>query len=237
MKKYLFIVILLFTVTQAKSQVLLSLIFGDMLNSGKIEFGLEGGFNWSKIANMDADEYYSKFNIGFYFDIHVKNQWYVFTGVLVKNNLGTDNLSENDLAFLNADTYDAEGKYSQITSNFLVPILAKYRFKNNFYLFAGPHLGLLYKGWIEYNSDIAGKDATIKQYNTKMFHYLDAGIMAGIGYKIPQKNDHGMSFNFKYYYGFVNVYRDRSGTKNSAMFLTMTVPIGADKGNNKEEKK
>ena len=229
MKKYLFILIFLVMGAEGQAQVLISLLLGDKLNTGQIEFGLEGGYNWSKIGGMDSDKYYSKWNLGFYFDIRIKHSWYINTGVLVKSNLGTGNLSENDLAFLKADTYDAEGEYSQVTSDFLVPILIKYRFRSNFFIIAGPHFGLLYNGWVEFNSDADGKEATIKEYNRDMFRYIDAGAMVGFGYKLHHKNDHGMSFAFKYYYGFVNVYKDRSGTNNSAMFLTMTIPIGANK--------
>lgn len=37
-----------------QSQVLLSLIFGDKLNSDGVEFGLEGGYNFSNVSNLEA---------------------------------------------------------------------------------------------------------------------------------------------------------------------------------------
>ena len=52
------------------SQVLISLVFGDKLNSDGLEFGLEGGFNYSDISDLDADKRLSSFNLGFYFDWH-----------------------------------------------------------------------------------------------------------------------------------------------------------------------
>ena len=45
---------LLFLVSIARTQVLISILLGDKLNSGKIEFGLEGGANWSTIKNLDG---------------------------------------------------------------------------------------------------------------------------------------------------------------------------------------
>ena len=45
----------------------------DKLNSEGLEFGLEGGVNWSNISNLDADKSLSTFNLGFYFDFKLKN--------------------------------------------------------------------------------------------------------------------------------------------------------------------
>ncbi len=90
---------------------------------------------------------------------------------------------------------------------------------------AGPQFGLMYKSWIEFRSDIEGKDATIKEYNKDQINKLDVGMMAGFGYTLFKGT--GWTFGVKYYYGFVNVYKDRKGTKNSSIFVKMNIPIGA----------
>ena len=48
----------------AHSQVLISLLLGDKLNSDKIEFGLDSGFNWSQIGNLDSNSSLRAFKIG-----------------------------------------------------------------------------------------------------------------------------------------------------------------------------
>jgi len=225
MKKYLLIVFLLFTGVQTQGQVLISLLFGDMLNSDGLEFGLEGGFNWSKISEMETSSSLRTFNLGFYFDIRLKEQWSLYTGVLVKSNLGVNELSANDLSFLGTEVYPENGDYAQEMRYFLVPALLKYNFENRIYIEAGPQFGLMYDAWVEYNSNIDGKDGTVKEYNKDNINRFDAGIMVGFGYRLQKI--HGMSFGVKYYYGLLDVYKDRSGTKNSSIFLKMTVPIGA----------
>ncbi len=224
MKKYL-LIILLFTGIQTQGQVLISLLFGDMLNSDGLEFGLEGGVNWSNISGMETNKSLRTFNLGFYFDIRLKNQWSLYTGVLVKSNLGVDQLSANDLTFLGTETYPENGDYAQEMRYFLVPALLKYNFENRIYIEAGPQFGLMYDAWVEYNSNIDGKDGTVKEYNKDDINRFDAGIMVGFGYRLQKIN--GMSFGVKYYYGLLDVYKDRSGTKNSSIFLKITVPIGA----------
>ena len=38
-----------------------------------------------------------------------------------------------------------------------------------------------------------------------------------------------MTIGVKYYYGFLDVYKDRSGTNNESIFVKFNVPIGAGK--------
>ena len=236
MKKTLLVFFTLFIGFQLHSQVLISLLLGDKLNSPNLEFGLEGGINWTKISGMETNKFASKWNLGFYFDIRMKNQWFLYTGVLVKSNMGVDKLTDNDLDFLGATIYNdlddhtqrAEGDYSQKINSFLVPALAKYKFKNHMYVEAGPQFGLMYKSWVEFESDIEGRDAIIKEYNKEKINKLDAGIMLGMGYTLYEGS--GWTLGAKYYYGFVNVYKDRAGTKNSSIFLKLNIPIGAGEG-------
>lgn len=229
MKKYFVVLVFMFFGYHASSQVLISLIFGDKLNSPGVEFGLEGGFNFSHLGGMESHNSLGSFNIGLYFDIKMKDQWFLYTGVLVKSKLGMDKLSEGDLDFLQVDLYPEAGDYSQVLNYFLVPALAKYKLKNHFYIEAGPQFGWMHKAWVEYNSDIDGKDARIRQYNKDMINWFDTGIVGGMGYQLLKGK--GMTIGIKYYYGFIDVYKGKSGTKNNSLFLKANIPIGAAKKN------
>ena len=68
MKKLFIILCLILVVHAGKSQVLISLVFGDKLNSDKIEFGLDGGLTMSDIQGLDQSRVLNGFNLGFYFD-------------------------------------------------------------------------------------------------------------------------------------------------------------------------
>lgn len=224
-------VFIVFFGTTAHSQVLISLLLGDKLNSDKIEFGLDGGLNWSQIDNLDSSSSYKTFNIGFYFDILVDDSWSIYTGVLVKSQLGTDELTENDLAFLEITPFEEHGTYSQRLNYFLVPALMRYNFPSRIYLEAGPQFGLMYKASVDFNSSSDEKEAVIRQFNTDKINKIDAGISGGIGYRLSPRK--GMSLGLRYYYGFVNTYKGESGTNNSSLFLKLTLPIGTagKKGN------
>ncbi len=112
----------------------------------------------------------------------------------------------------------------------------KYKFKNYLYVQAGPQFGLMYNSWVEFEADIDGRDAIIKEYNKEMMRKLDAGIMIGTGYTLYKGT--GWTIGAKYYYGFVDVYKERSGTKNSSIFLHLNIPIGAgDEAQKKADEK
>lgn len=227
-KSILFIFFLLITFTM-QSQVLIALLLGDKLNTGKIEFGLDGGVNFANINSMDSNSWYRKWNLGFYFDIKMKDQWYLNTGVLVKAEFGLDNLTEEDLDFLGATRFDVDGVYNQSISYFVVPALAKYMFDNHMYAEIGPQFGLMHKAYIEFNSDIDGIKINSEEENKDMINRFDMGIAAGAGYRLLKGL--GWTVGVRYYYGFIDVYKDKSGTKNNALFLKLNVPFGlsADK--------
>jgi len=232
-KKILFILLFLIGGYTVQSQVLITLLLGDKLNSPNLEFGLDGGVNWTRVSGMETKNFATKWNLGFYFNFRLKNQWWLYTGVLVKSNMGVDNLTDNDLSFLQATIYKdiddntqrAAGDYSQKMSTFLVPVLVKYKFKNHLYAELGPQFGLTYKSWIEFEADIEGRDAIIKEFNKEKLNKFDVGIMVGLGYTLFKGT--GWTLGAKYYYGFVDVYKERSGTKNSSIFLKLNIPIGA----------
>lgn len=231
MKKIIGILFLIILFNNAQSQVLITLLLGDKLNSPGMEFGLTGGYNWSTISNMEANKSLSTFNLGFYFDIKMKNQLWLNTGVLVKSKLGTGKLTTADLDFLQATRYESEGDYNQSINYFLVPALAKYKFKNHFYVEAGPQFGLAHKSWIEFIEKNDDVNVRIREYNKDLLNRFDVGIRGGVGYKLLKGT--GMNIGLAYYYGFIDVYKDRSGTNNQSLFLKVDIPIGRAK---KEDK-
>ncbi len=64
----LIILLLIISVTAVQSQVLISLLFGDKLNSEKIKFGLDGGMSVSTISGIGSQKMLVNWDLGFYFD-------------------------------------------------------------------------------------------------------------------------------------------------------------------------
>ena len=228
MKKNFFIIGLLLFANAARTQVLISILLGDKLNSGKIEFGLDGGANWSTIKNLDGAKSLTGFNLGFYFDFKLKDpSWMLNTGVIVKSNMGADELPVYTLGDPDLDNAFSGGKISRKINYFNVPIMMKYNFKNHIYLKAGTQLGLRYKAFDEFKNSINDEDDLKYKVDIKnRFHPLDAGLAFGAGYRLMKGN--GMNIGLQYYLGLVDIRVDDSSPNqyNRVFYLTAGIPIG-----------
>ena len=232
MKKTLIIAALLFVSYSASSQVLISLLFGDALNSEKIEFGLDGGVNFANIANLETSKVLPLFNLGFYFDIKIKNQLMLHTGVLVKSNQGADNLTPYSLGDTDLDEQFADGYVTRKINNFSVPIMLKYRFAERFHIEAGPMLALRTKGNDEFKATVIDEDdLTYKLAIQDNYKRIDAGIMAGAGIKLNKKIPKSAQLGVRYYYGLVDPLIDNTGDSQNftSWYLYFSIPIGANK--------
>jgi len=236
MKKTLILAAFLFISYSASSQVLISLLLGDVLNSEKIEFGLDGGVNFANIANLETSKYLPIFNLGFYFDIKLKDQLMLHTGVLVKSNQGANKLNPYSLDDPDLDELFAEGYVTRKINNFSVPILLKYRFAGRFHIEAGPMLALRTKGYDEFKTTVIdGDDLTYKLDISDNYKRIDAGIMCGAGIKLYKKIPKSSQLGVRYYYGLVDPLIDNTGDSQnfSSLYLYFSIPIGVNEAEEK----
>jgi hypothetical protein len=146
-KKILVIAFLLLCSRAANGQVLISLLFGDKLNTGKIEFGLDGGLTLTSTDGLPQAGTLTTWNLGFYFDIKLKDPaWMVHTGVLVKSTLGADHIPVYPLNDPGLDEEFSGGSVTRKLNYFNVPIMLKYRPKGQFFLEGGGAAGPAVQG-------------------------------------------------------------------------------------------
>jgi hypothetical protein len=237
MKQFVFIA-LFFCFQSVNSQVLISLVFGDMLNSPKVEFGLEGGANFSTISNLEGANSRTDFNLGFYFDFMLKNpSWAINTGVIVKSTLGANGLPVYSLDNAELDNAFVGGHVDRKINYFNVPIMMKYKFDNHIYVKAGTQLGLLSKAFDEFKNDYEGEDLVYKNKIRDQIHVIDAGLAIGAGYRLMGGN--GMNIGVNYYYGLVTVMKGDSNPNqyHRSLYITAGIPIGKGKAEKKAQEK
>jgi hypothetical protein len=227
------------TLTTGHSQVLISQLLGDKLNTGKIEFGLDGGVNFPDIRGLDYGDMKAGFNLGFYFDIKVKEtNWMFHTGVLVKSSMGASNLPVYSLDAPSLDEVFANGEVRRKINYFNVPIAMKYKFQNNFFVEAGIMPALRAKAYDIFTADVKDKDDLEYKLDIKdQIHRLDFGLIGGVGYRLMGGN--GMNITMRYYYGLVDVVIDDASPDqyNTNLYLSIGIPIGAGKAKEKMEEK
>src|SRR5687768_1461010 len=122
MRTLVILLILIVASSRTHGQILISLLLGDKLNSGGMEFGLDGGLNFSDIHGLHTSGSKSGFNLGFYFDIKLKDSFWIFhTGVLVKSTMGADEIPVYSLNDINLDNAFSGGSVKRRLGYFNVP--------------------------------------------------------------------------------------------------------------------
>ncbi len=223
------IAVLLTLSAQVKGQVLISLLFGEALNTDKIEFGLVGGFNRSWIYDIEDSKGLNNFNLGFYFHFMLKNNpnSFLSTGVLVKSNVGASGMPTYPIGEADFDSVFADGELTKQINYFYVPILYQQRFKNRWYLEGGFQLGLRNKAYDFFEIEAFDGDVSYKVDARDDYKHLDAGLMAGVGYKL-KKRLKSSAVGINYYYGLMNISNvPDQKIKNSALYVYFKLPIGA----------
>jgi hypothetical protein len=222
---FLFSFFLAFT---SDAQVLIAALFGDKLNSGKIEFGLNGGFNRSWFLDRDDASGLNNFTLGFFF--HVKmtesNKGFLSTGVHVKSNVGASGMPTYSIGDEEFDDVYADGELSTKLNVFYVPIMWQQRL-GNVYVEGGIQPGLRFKGFDYFNVDEYGGELEYKRDVRDDYTRFDFGMVGGLGYRM-NPGPVSTSFGVNYYYGFVDVYKpDTYNLKNSSLYVYVRIPIGA----------
>jgi len=210
----------------SEAQVLISLLFGEKLNTPKIEFGMVGGLNRSYLNDISNSKGKNYFNLGFYFHINMKNNSFLSTGVLVKSNVGATGMPVYSIGDAEFDSVYQGGTLTKKLSCFYVPIMFQQRFNNRWYIEAGPQAGLRTQAYDIFETELDGNDLAYKRDVKDEYTRLDFGITGGVGYK-TKRILKSMAVGISYYYGFVNVSKTPDVTmKNSSLNFYLKLPIG-----------
>jgi hypothetical protein len=233
--------IIIMSASIARSQVLISLLFGDKLNTGKIEFGLNGGFNLSYLRGISGSKGQNNWELGFYFDILAKEKkpWYIGTGVMVKSNVGARDvpLDYEGNPHINDSVYNgfvvANGNVEKQFNTFYVPVNIRYLSKFGIFIEGGAQIGLVFKTRDLYNAEVDDYNLEYQvikgAVNNGLYKWFDGGVDVGIGYKT--KKAAGWKIGVWYYAGLTNIYKNDLGYNayNSSLYVLATYPIGKKK--------
>jgi hypothetical protein len=237
MKTFIITLLLASSVTFANAQVLISILLGDKLNNGNIEFGLDGGINFSDIRGLEDGGFKNTFNVGFYFDIKTKHpSWLFKTGVIVKSNLGSAGIPTYPLDIPDLDNAFAEGEVWRKINYFNVPIAMKYKVSTKFFLEGGIMPALRTKAFDYFTAEVQGNNLKYQADIRDQIHRLDFGLLGGFGYRLMK--GYGMNLTARYYYGLVDFVIDDTTPDqyNTSIYLSVGIPIGASKAEKKAQK-
>jgi hypothetical protein len=214
----------------ANSQVVISLLFGEKLNSESIKFGLDGGFVYADLSNVNSSDNHRGFNLGFYFDfdLNENSNLFLHTGLMLKSPMGTDGITPYSLDNAGLDSTYKNGTVNRQLKYINVPMLLRYKFKNHLFVEAGPMMGVMVKATdVFYATVNDDKDQSYKNNIYDNCNHFDVGAMAGVGYHLMKGT--GMNLGVRYYSGFTNIFKDTAldSQKNNSLYIYASIPIGA----------
>lgn len=233
-KLYSLLLIVFFTSFSAQAQVLIVAIFGDKLNSGNIEFGLDGGYNRTWFMAREDAKGLNNFNLGFFFHIKMteNSTGFISTGVHVKSNVGASGMPTYSIGDPDFDETYSDGELSTKVNVFYVPITWQQRF-GKVYVEAGVQPGLRAKAFDYFRLEDFGGELEYKRDVRDDYTRLDFGLVGGLGYRL-KKSPVSASIGVNYYGGLVDVYKPEAyDIKNSSLYVYGRIPIGAGKSNSK----
>lgn len=230
LKKFILLFLFLLTIKLGDSQILISLLLGDKLNSPNVEFGMDGGLSLTNDLGSEKSTYLRTFNLGFYFDFKLKSpNWKFNTGLRVKSNMGANDIPVYSLNNVTSDSIFKDGSISRQLGYFYLPVLLKYQFKNQFYIEGGFQAGLRTKATDTFKKSVTNPDDLNYELDVRdQYTRLDAGITGGIGYRLMGGN--GMNLGIRGYLGVVDISKTSTNSfKNYGWYLNVGIPIGKAK--------
>jgi hypothetical protein len=216
----------------ATAQVIIALLFGEKLNSGKVEFGLVGGPTFTNISNIESDKR-SGFNLGLYFNIRPDKKFFLHVEGTAKGAFGAKGIIPYSTGNDTLDHLFGGGSVERKIKAFGLPVMGRYAITPKFFV----------DGGIQANMMLSAKDIFKAKVNDNELEYtiktsdqitlLDFGLLAGLHYKFS-KDRRSMGIGIRYFQGLTDILRPTPGTQvNVAWQLVISIPVGTGKANGK----
>jgi hypothetical protein len=211
--------------SQSKSQVIIALLFGDKLNSDKLEFGLAGGLNLSHTSNMTDVKTRSGFNLGLYFNIKLDDNWFIRIEAVPKFPTGVSKMKPYSLNDPGLDSLLYGGDVTREIKNIGLPVLVRYRIRNLLFAEGGPQLNLRTKAKDVFTSG----DLTYKNHIEDNITRFDFGFSLGLVQKLNNQIG-AVALGIRYYIGITDIDKLTPGSQKNGVFqLLANIPIGVGK--------
>ncbi len=237
MKKIILIISLaVFSANTASSQVVIALLFGDKLNSDKLQFGLLVGPTLKDITGTTSSLDVGV-NLGLFLNVKLNDNFYFHPEAIPKLSLGAKNITPYPVGDVLLDSLFANGSVRRSIKAMGLPLLIRYRVAGRFFVEAGPQVNLTLRVKDVFETDVNENKLSYTTKVTNQFTTLDAGYVLGIAYKFLPSNQ-SIALDIRYYGGLTDIMKTAPGRQtNSAWTLNVYIPIGSGSNNTNHTKK
>ena len=230
MKKIIAALFIVVLCVPARSQILIAVLFGEKLNTGKLEFGIVVTPSLTGFTSIESKRR-NGLDLGIYFNIRPDRKFFFSVEGIAKGALGAKDIAPYSTGSDTLDHLFANGTVERKIKSFGLIALARYEIVPKFYAVAG----------IQSNMMLGAKDIFRAKVNDNDINYtikindqvtlLDFGLTGGVFYKF-RKDKRSMGMGIRYFQGLTDILKSTPGTQaNTAWQLNITIPIGAGKVN------
>lgn len=225
MKKTIWIIGAILIGYVGHSQVLIGMLFGDRLNQGPIEFGLNISTNISDITNLEHSRRTVRAGFGLYFDYNTSKRWTFSASMYFKSPRGAQNLYEEDLFFDMGDGNISTDRDIERQLNYVeLPVEAFYNINESMSLGAGAYLSYLHGTLDIVTAQLNGGEITYTKSFTGNMTRWDFGLQFHVRYHF--KGEPGPQLRVGYARGLVDIYTSSDLTAyNDAVQIQFLIPI------------
>ncbi|PZX48539.1 outer membrane beta-barrel protein [Algoriphagus chordae] len=216
------------TATTAKSQVLLSLIFGDKLNNEDNLFGIHMDYSWNQLSGVEADKNMRTFNFGLFYTHKWDNNLHLNIEMLAKYQRGAAGIPAYDLDDPRLNSIYADTDVTRKISYLSLPVTMRYAYKGAYFVELGPQASFRTKARDIFETELTQGDASLDVDIRDQVQRIEMGYVTGIGMYIDKERFNALGLRFQG--GFSDVMKDIDGKqKNSQIAIYANLPIGRGK--------
>ncbi len=227
-KRIILIVILLYSCSQAYSQVLIALVFGDKLNNGKIEMGVQLAAQGFQFTSID-DKPDVGFSFGAYLDVKLSERCIISNYFMFKSPKGGKQIPESYWFTSTDATLPSDVSARRHLSYFELTPMFRYQFSRSWSAAIGPQLALNTKATDIYQEKTDDGTYTYRTHIRDHIALMDAGVAIDVQWRLMKGK--GLRINARFAQGLVNVFKDSefANAKNQTYQIGVGIPIGGHK--------
>ena len=210
------------------SQILLSLLFGDKLNSDGLSFGIHGDYSFNKMSNMAGDKSLRSLNLGLFFTWHFSDQWHLNLEMLPKYKRGMRNLPVYAVESDSLNTLFTEGHIDRRIKYLTLPVTGQYMLSNGLFAELGPQLSFRLKARDLLSTSLEDGTLSLEKNIDDQIHRWDIGWLAGLGYRFTKSKL--IAVGVRYQGGFSDVEKSIAGKQQHQQWgVYCNLPMGKTK--------
>ena len=229
MRRKIIIVTLFLTIAgiqQIKSQVLIGLLFGEKLNKGPIEFGVNVIGNSSNTTISSGADNRNKLGFGLYLGYKMSEKFIFSTGFFFASPKGQVNFGESDPYYYLTDSLFAGANTERVLNYFEVPLLLEIRPIPRWGIGVGGYLSIMTRAYDYYKVSRDNGDGDILHERSILenMNRFDYGLTGSVHYHF--KGEPGSKIRFSYMLGLTNILKDSDiNSYNEVFRIGWLIPI------------